>query len=195
MATRDRLLDEAEHLFARGGIAGVTTREITEAAEQRNTSAISYHFGSRDGLLLALLARRGGPVDDRRAELRDRLADVPPLDQLVECLVVPYCDLLETPQGRSYVRIVAQLRGRFAVWRVESDAATTKGLARILDEIEARPAVSAALRRERVIAMIMVLTSATAERARQIDDGSDPDLGHSAFVRNLVQMCAAMLVA
>ena len=193
--TRDRLLDEAEYLFARGGIAGVTTREITEAAEQRNTSAISYHFGSRDGLLLALLARRGGPVDDRRAELRDRLEQHPPLAALVECLVEPYCDLLGSAPGRSYLRIVAQLRGRFAVWRVESDAATTKGLARILDEIEARPAVSAALRRERVVAMIMVMTASTAERARTLDEGLEPDLSHEDFVRNLVQMCSAMLVA
>ena len=52
VATRDRLLDEAERLFARGGVQGVTTREITEAAQQRNTSAVTYHFRSRQGLLL-----------------------------------------------------------------------------------------------------------------------------------------------
>ncbi|MCB1040403.1 MAG: TetR family transcriptional regulator, partial [Acidimicrobiales bacterium] len=44
-ATRARLLDEAERLLARRGIEGVTTREIVEAAEQRNASAVSYHFG------------------------------------------------------------------------------------------------------------------------------------------------------
>ena len=61
--TRERLLDEAERLFARSSIPGVTTRQIVEAAQQRNTSAVTYHFGSRGGLLLELLARRGGPVD------------------------------------------------------------------------------------------------------------------------------------
>ena len=46
VATRERLLDEAERLFARGGVQGVTTRQITEAAEQRNASAVTYHFRS-----------------------------------------------------------------------------------------------------------------------------------------------------
>jgi TetR/AcrR family transcriptional regulator, regulator of cefoperazone and chloramphenicol sensitivity len=191
--TRDRLLDEAERLFASAGLAGVATREIVEAAEQRNTSAVSYHFGSREGLLTAILTRRGGPVDARRAELRDGLGERPALRDLVACLVVPYTALLTMPEGRSYVRIVAQLRGRFAAWRVESDAATTQGLARILDEIEAVPDASAAIRRERVIGLIMLLTSAVAERARVIDDGATPDLDHEAFVDNLVAMCAAVV--
>lgn len=195
MTTRDRLLDEAENLFARAGIAAVTTREIVEAAEQRNTSAVSYHFGSREGLLLTLLARRGGPIDERRAAMRDALGERPSMRDLVACLVEPYAAGLADPAGRSYLRIVAQLRGRFAVWRVESDAATTKGLARILDEIERRPAVSAALRRERVVALIMVMTGTIAERARSIDEGLEPELTHDEFVANLVDMCTAVMGA
>jgi AcrR family transcriptional regulator len=193
--TRDRLLDEAERLFARDSIAGVTTRQITEAAQQRNTSAVSYHFGSREGLLLELLARRGAPVDDERGALRSRLGDVPAVPDLVRCLVVPYSDLLLSEEGRSYVRIVAQLRGRFAVWRVESDAATSEHLRSVLDEIEARPDAPAELRRERVIALIMVMTATTAERARRIDDGLEPALDHDSFVANLIDMCSALVLA
>lgn len=193
--TRERLLDEAERLFARDSIAGVTTRQITEAAQQRNTSAVSYHFGSREGLLLELLARRGGPVDDERGALRSQLGDRPPVSELVRCLVVPYGDLLLREEGRSYVRIVAQLRGRFAVWRVESDAATSEHLRAVLDEIEARPDAPAELQRERVIALIMVMTATTAERARRIDDGLELDLGHEAFVANLIDMCSALVLA
>jgi AcrR family transcriptional regulator len=193
--TRERLLDEAERLFARDSIAGVTTRQITEAAQQRNTSAVSYHFGSREGLLLELLARRGGPVDDERGALRSRLGEHPPVTELVRCLVVPYSDLLLQDQGRSYVRIVAQLRGRFAVWRVESDAATSAHLRAILDEIEARPDAPGELRRERVIALIMVMTATTAERARRVDDGLELDLDHASFVANLIDMCSALVLA
>jgi len=110
-------------------------------------------------------------------------------------LVRPYAALVDDPGGRSYVRIVAQLRGRFAAWRVESDAATTKHLAAILDEIEATPDAPAAVRRERVVALIMLLTAAVAERARRIDDGADIDLDHESFVANLVAMCAAVVSA
>ena len=48
-ATNERLLREAERLFARRGLYQVTVREITEAAGQRNVSALNYHFGSREG--------------------------------------------------------------------------------------------------------------------------------------------------
>ena len=109
--------------------------------------------------------------------------------------MVPYADLVATDTGRSYVRIVAQLRGRFAAWRVESDAATTKHLARILDELEARPDASEAVRRERVVGLIMLLTGTVAERARRIDDDQRVDLDHGSFVANLVAMCTALMGA
>lgn len=191
--TRDRLLDAAEHLFAASGIGAVATREIVEAAEQRNVSAVSYHFGSREGLLLAVLARRGAPVDAERGRRRQRLIGRPSTRDLIDCLVGPYCDLLSSESGRSYVRIVAQLRGRFASWRVDSDAATTRCLAAILDELESRPRFGDAVRRERVVAMIMLMTAATAERARCLTEGIAPELSHSQFVDNLVDMCTALM--
>ena len=174
---------------------GVTTREITEAAEQRNASAVSYHFGSRQGLLLELLARRGGPVDAERGRRRASLGDEPAVADLLACLVVPYTDLLADEGGRSYLRIVAQLRGRFAAWRVASDAATTVHLAAILDEVERRCPAPAPIARERIVALIMLLTGATAERARRIDDGAPEELDHEAFVANLVAMGAALVAA
>ena len=193
VVTRERLLDEAERLFARGGVQGVTTREITEAAEQRNASAVSYHFGSRQRLLLEILARRGGPVDVERGRLRQAAGASPSTTEVVACLVSPYADLLDDPSGRSYLRIVAQLRARFAGWRDESDAATTVHLSTILDEIERRAPGSAAIRRERVLALIVLLTGATAERARRLDDGESPELDHHEFVVNLVDMCTALV--
>lgn len=193
--TRTRLLDEAERRFARRGVAAVTSREITEAAGQRNTSAISYHFGSREGLLLTLLARRGGPVDERRGELRAALGSRPGPEALLRCLVEPYAALLDDPAGRSYLRIVAQLRGRFASWRVESDTATAVHLSEILDELESLGERPAELRAERVVAMIMLITAATAERARVIDDGVDPVIPHTVFVEELVAMCVAVIDA
>lgn len=193
MTTRDRLLDEAEFLFARSSVAGVTTRQITEAAEQRNTSAVSYHFGSREGLLLEILARRGGPIDVERGRRREQLGDDPALHELVACLVEPYCDMLRTGDGRSYLRIVAQLRGRFAAWKVESDSSTTEHLARILDEIVGRCEAAPDVGQERVLALIMVITGTTAERARMFDEDAEVSLDHPAFVDNLTSMCAALI--
>ncbi len=52
-----------------------------------------------------------------------------------------------------------------------------------------------ALRRERVVGLIMLLTGATAERARRIDDDAGNDLDHDEFVANLVDMCTALVDA
>lgn len=127
--------------------------------------------------------------------MRGALGDSPSVEDLVSCLVVPYAALLDSPSGRSYLRIVVQLRGRFAAWRVESDEATTVHLSRVLDELEAYPDASEAIRRERVVGMIMLLTGATAERARHLDEDAAEALTHEQFVSNLVAMCAAVLAA
>jgi len=125
--------------------------------------------------------------------MRERIGARPTVRELVDCLVVPYVELLDAAAGRSYVQIVAQLRGQFAAWRVESDAATTRYLARILDELESRPDAAPAVQRERVVGMIMLLTGAVAERARRIDDGAGNETDDAEFVDNLTTMCAAVL--
>jgi hypothetical protein len=115
---------------------------------------------------LELLSRRGGPVDEQRGRLRDHVGPAAGSADLVRCLVEPYCEMLHSGQGRSYVRIVAQLRGRFAAWRVESDSATTVHLSEILDELEQRPDLPEPLRRERVVALIMVMTGSSSTTRR-----------------------------
>ena len=136
--TKARLVREAERLFARRGVYQVTIREITEAAGQRNVSALSYHFGSREGVLHEILVQHGDPVDVARGELFARLGPSPSTRELVACLLLPYAGCLSTPRGRNYLRIVAQLTGRFAGWNIESDL-TPPHLSRILHLLEDRP--------------------------------------------------------
>src|SRR3954447_26719408 len=119
--TRARLLIEAERLFATSGYHRTTTREITEAAAQRNVSAVTYHFGSRGGLLMAILVQHGDPLDEQRATLVDEPLDDLATRDLVAALVLPYASCLADASGRHYLRIVAQLADQFADWRVPSD--------------------------------------------------------------------------
>ena len=65
-STRDLLLDAAARLFAERGIDNVSIAEIVRAADQRNASAVHYHFGSRDEVLRALLARHVPAIAERR---------------------------------------------------------------------------------------------------------------------------------
>ena len=58
--TKDRILNEAEALFAQKGFHGVTVREITEAANC-NLAAVNYHFGNKWNLYLAVFQFRWLP--------------------------------------------------------------------------------------------------------------------------------------
>ena len=64
--TRSLLLAEAERPFAEQGIWRVRVQDIVAAANQRNSSALSYHFGSRFGVLEAILQEHGEPIDRKR---------------------------------------------------------------------------------------------------------------------------------
>lgn len=106
------MLDVAERLFAERGIDGVSLRTVGQAAGQRNNSAAQYHFGSRDGLVRAVLGRRWESVDQRRSELAAELPPDAPLDALVRCVVLPLAELVDTCSPDSptwYLRFLAQL--------------------------------------------------------------------------------------
>jgi AcrR family transcriptional regulator len=195
-ATKERLLREAERLFARRGLYQVTVREITEAAEQRNVSALNYHFGSREGLLDAILVRHGDPTDVARGELLAGIGRDAPSRELVAALVVPYASHLSRPDGRDYLRIVAQLSARFSTWR-EPAPGTGPYLREILGLLEERtPGLAAPVRRERVVEMIMLMTVAMAERARLIESHKrEPELDEPTFVENLTDVLVGVLEA
>jgi AcrR family transcriptional regulator len=193
--TRALLLREAERLFARRGLYQVTVREIVEAAGQRNVSALSYHFGSREGVIEAILTRHGDPTDLARGELLEKVGRDASTRDLVAALVIPYAAHLERPEGRDYLRIVAQMSARFATWR-ESAAGTGPCLIEILDILEQRPQhLSAALRRERVVELIMLMTVALAERARTIESGRALELDNPTFEANLTDVLVGILEA
>jgi AcrR family transcriptional regulator len=70
--TQDRILDTAERLFAERGIDGVSVRAILAEAGV-NAALANYHFGSREGLIDALLRRRLAPLNEERARLLDEV--------------------------------------------------------------------------------------------------------------------------
>jgi AcrR family transcriptional regulator len=187
-ATRLRLLDEAARVFATRGVYQSTVKEILAAAGQRNASALTYHFGSREGVLRAILRRHGDRLDAERGALIDGPVARQSTRDLVGALVVPLGGLLGGADGRNYLRILAQLTERFPAWHVD-DPLTPTHLRRILRELEARAGGrSVAIRRERIVNAIMLLTASMAERARVIDTGTPPALDQVTFLSNLADM-------
>jgi AcrR family transcriptional regulator len=113
--TAERLIDAAEILFATHGIEGVSLREINRTAGARNASALQYHFGGRDGLLRAVLAKHHHAVEARRHAMLDAYeadgrAD---LRALAGALVRPSAAMLaDGDGGPAYLRITADLMNR-----------------------------------------------------------------------------------
>ncbi len=64
-ATRARLLDAAEALFADRGYHAVSVRDIAKRACV-NLAAAGYHFGSKENLFVEALSRRVRPLNERR---------------------------------------------------------------------------------------------------------------------------------
>jgi len=65
--TKERLLNEAEILFAQKGFRAVSIREITKAASS-NLAAVNYHFGNKKNLYLEVFRSRWIPRAHRLRE-------------------------------------------------------------------------------------------------------------------------------
>ncbi|ABW12690.1 transcriptional regulator, TetR family [Parafrankia sp. EAN1pec] len=107
-ATALHLLLAAERLFAERGIAGVSLRQIAAQAGSANSSAVHYHFGSKERLVAAIFAYRVPQLVQRRALLNARL-DPQDLRERLEAHLLPIFELAESPDS-SYVSFVEQLR-------------------------------------------------------------------------------------
>ena len=192
--TRARLLEEAERVFASRGVYQATVREIIEAAGQKNVSALTYHFGSREGVLLAILTRHGDALDQERGRVLSDPIEKMPTRELVAALLMPLATELSTPSGRNYLRIVAQLAGRYQPWR--RDALNPTHQRGVLAELQARAsATDVETQQARVMSVIMLMTTAMADRARALDEGAPVELDEETFLANLADMIVAALTA
>ncbi len=114
-ATRDRLLDTAERLFARYGVAETSLRTITTEAGT-NLASVHYHFGSKEALFEAVFDRRIEPVNTDRLR---RLDDVEsgtgpgplPLEPVLEAFLGPPLRLMHNQGdgGRNFTCLLGRL--------------------------------------------------------------------------------------
>jgi AcrR family transcriptional regulator len=202
--TREKLVDEAARAFAAHGVFTASLIDITRRAGQRNRGALHYHFGSRNGVICAVLERHVDFLAQREGELLKVALAAPDDDvkSVVEAIVRPATELAESGwRGRCFLVILAEL--------VEEDPA---GLDPNVSDVLARTGgyevyallatrmadVGDDVRAERFALATGFILRAVADRARVLGRRGRrgrPQLEQEAFVQNLVTMVAAGMSA
>lgn len=105
MDTKQEILNAAEALFARVGYHASSMRAITESAGV-NLALVNYHFGSKEALLEAVIARRLSLVNGLRVkrlkEIRNRSKEKdmrPDIEEVLRAYIEPVSGSDEKDKG------------------------------------------------------------------------------------------------
>jgi AcrR family transcriptional regulator len=110
-ASKLRLIFAAERLFGERGVKGVSLREIAIAAGNRNNNAVQYHFGSKGGLIEAIMRHRVTQLDGYRESYLQALlasADPPELRPLLDTYFLPHLYLVNATDGYPYAAFMTE---------------------------------------------------------------------------------------
>jgi AcrR family transcriptional regulator len=202
--TREKLVDEAARAFAADGVFTASLIEITRRAGQRNRGALHYHFGSRNGVICAVLERHVDFLAQREGELLEiaLASGDDDVTSVVEAIVLPATELAESGwRGRCFLVILAELieEDPASLDANVSEMLTRTGGYAVYDLLATRMAdVSDEVRAERFALATAFILRAVADRARVLGRRGRrgrPQLEHDVFVANLVAMVAAALSA
>ncbi len=100
--TKHELLEAARHVLIRDGFSGLSTRRVAEAAGTQ-MSQIQYHFGSKEGMILALFQHLNDGLIERQSETFSNR------DLSVSQKWFLACDYLEEDLSSGYVRVLQEL--------------------------------------------------------------------------------------
>ena len=107
LSRKARILDAAERAFADLGFEGASLRIIVRQARV-NLATVYYYFGSKEGLMTAVVARRFDPLRIEHLELLRRFdaeagGGPLPVEKIVEAMVLPPLQLAAEAGGQTPV--------------------------------------------------------------------------------------------
>lgn len=113
--TRQTLLDAAEVLFAENGYAATSMRQLTTTAGA-NLAAVNYHFGSKEELTKAVLARRIEPINAERRRRLDLLQRPGARRCGVREILLAFVEPpLQTIGPRGHAQVACRMFGRISI--------------------------------------------------------------------------------
>lgn len=106
--TRKNILDAAEGIFAARGYHATSLRAVTRAA-RANLAAVHYHFGSKQALLEAVLARRLTPLNAQRQAHMQALPADAGVAEILRAFIAPTLAFRDASAGaRHFIAIVGR---------------------------------------------------------------------------------------
>ena len=204
-ATAEQVVVAAERLFAERGVEAVSLREVAKAAISRNTGVAHYHFGGKEGLVRAIVARRAPGLNSRRAALleaaRGRAAELArpvPAEDLVRVLIVPLIEELD--RGGHYVGFLARLAAERhrAPWVAELDDSSTASFREVSALLARRlPGLDRRRFRHRRDLLVQLVVGTLAARGNAEASGSGaPEMGPRAdFTEDLLEAAVGLMLA
>lgn len=107
--TKNRLLESTENLIAEMGFDAVSVRDITGRAKA-NVAAVNYHFGSREGLLAAVLEHRMKPLAESRTKQLEALTAEDGVREVLQAWVKPLTELMSSAglPEKAYFRVMGR---------------------------------------------------------------------------------------
>lgn len=110
-ATKDRILNAAESLFAEHGFGGTSLRQVTGLA-QVNIAAVNYHFGSKDNLVNEVFRRRMDEMSERRLAALDKARESEPgaIEPILAAFIEPALAMGRDDGGNggAFIRVIAR---------------------------------------------------------------------------------------
>jgi AcrR family transcriptional regulator len=109
--TKEKILDTAERLIGEQGYAATSLRHVIAEAGV-NLAAVHYHFGSKEELLDAVVARKVAPVNEARLARLDRVeaeagSALPNVERILEAFLIPTAEVAEG--SPDFVRLMGRM--------------------------------------------------------------------------------------
>ena len=198
MNGKTRLILAAEKLFARGGIEGVSLREIAAEAGQGNHHAVQYHFRSREGLVQAVFDYRMSQMEDRRGEMlaaAEAQARLDSVRAIVEIIFLPQLELPGQRDDHSYANFLCQYLLRtttteYADFGSELPPNISRALLLLRAQLAFLPDRIAQRRLITACFMFLnMLTAYSSDRVRTSDDESFEDAVNDTLCQIVLATC------
>lgn len=201
---REAILCAAEELFSTNGFNAVSVRDIAQAAGA-NPGSVTYHFKTKDGLLLEIYRRHCGPMNLRRSELLAAAQRVRDLNDRLEAIVRAYV-VPAFSSGNDLAGGGARFTRLRAVMSAEGNAVAGKIIAHTFDDTshafidaicESLPQIprNEIVWRSHFLLGALYYTLVTPERVARLSRGEADGSDAATAIEQLVRATAASLQA